>query len=87
MLAYTLSNLELRGIIESGFLPHRCHCTIMDNTMTVEVIDPLTERVELFASGIRLDRLDTSRALCELISELRAEVSSGQSNDRQALAS
>ncbi|MDH0745469.1 DUF1652 domain-containing protein [Pseudomonas sp. GD03842] len=87
MLAYTLSNLELRGIIESGFLPHRCHCTIMDNTMTVEVIDPLTARVELFASGIRLDRLDTSRALCELISELRAEVSLGQSNDRQALAS
>ncbi|MFK3794985.1 MULTISPECIES: DUF1652 domain-containing protein [unclassified Pseudomonas] len=87
MIACTLSNLELRSIIESGFLPKRCNCTIMADTMTVEVIDPLTERVELLTSGIKLDRLDTSRAICELISELRAELLNTQQAQRHALAS
>lgn len=71
MIACTLSNLELRSIIESAFLPKRCHCSVVDDTLTVEVIDPETERVELTVNGIRLDTLDTSRALCELIAKLR----------------
>lgn len=87
MIACNLSNLELRSIIESGFLPRRCNCTIMADTMTVEVIDPVTERVELLASGIKLDRLDTSRAICELISELRADLLNTQHLHRHALAS
>jgi hypothetical protein len=87
MIACTLSNLELRSIIESAFLPMRCNCMVIDDTMTVEVIDPRTERVELLASGIALDRLDTSRALCELISELRADLHNTQLMYRHALAS
>ncbi len=42
--------------------------------MTVEVIDPATERVELFASNIALDSLDNSHALCALIRDLQAEL-------------
>ncbi len=87
MIACTLSNLELRSIIESAFLPMRCNCTVIDDTMAVEVIDPLTERVELLASGIALDRLDTSRALCDLISELRADLENTRHMHRHALAS
>ncbi|RJX82559.1 DUF1652 domain-containing protein [Pseudomonas sp. LS-2] len=87
MIACTLSNLELRSIIESAFLPMRCNCTVMDDTMTVEVIDPVTERVELLTTGISLDRLDTSRALCELICELRADLHNTQHLHRHALAS
>lgn len=86
MIACTLSNLELRSIIESAFLPMRCNCTVMSDTMTVEVIDPLTERVELLASGIALDRLDNSRALCELIGELRADLNNSRYQQRHALA-
>lgn len=71
MIACTLSNLELRSIIESAFLPKRCHCSVVDGTLSVEVLDPATERVELSVTGIRLDKLDTSRALCELIAQLR----------------
>jgi hypothetical protein len=55
--------------------------------MTVEVIDPTTEHVELLVSGIALDRLDTSRALCELISELHAELNNSRHIHRHALAS
>lgn len=86
MIACTLSNLELRSIIESGFLPMRCNCTILDDLMTVEVTDPLTERVLLYKAGVRLDRLDTSRALCELIHKLRAEMEQ-VSHAHHALAS
>lgn len=87
MIECTLSNLELRSIIESAFLPMRCNCTVLDDTMTVEVIDPSTEHVELLVSGIALDRLDTSRALCELISELHAELNASRHIHRHALAS
>lgn len=87
MIACNLSNLELRSIIESGFLPRRCNCTIIADTMTVEVIDPVTERVELLVRGIKLDRLDTSRAICELISELRNDLLNTPHPHRQALAS
>lgn len=85
MIACTLSNLELRSIIESAFLPKRCNCTIIDDAMTVEVIDPVTDRVDLLASGIRLDTLDTSRALCELILKLRADIGVPQHVQRHTL--
>lgn len=72
MFAYRLSDLELRGIIENAFLPLRCHCTVApDNSMTVEIIEPDTDRVQVVRSGIALDRLDTSRAINDLVAELR----------------
>lgn len=77
MIACRLSDLELRSIIESAFLPLRCNCTVSAlKTMTVEVVDPATEHVELFVSGIALDRLDTSRSICDLITHLRSELDS-----------
>jgi hypothetical protein len=86
MIACRLSDLELRSIIESAFLPLRCNCTVSAlKTMTVEVIDPVTEHVELCVTGIALDRLDTSRAICELITHLRSELD--HSTHQHALAS
>jgi hypothetical protein len=75
MIACRLSDLELRSIVESAFLPLRCNCSVSAlKTMTVEIIDPATDHVELFVSGIALDRLDTSRAICDLITQLRSEL-------------
>lgn len=74
MIACTLSNLELRSIIESAFLPLRCNCTVLEDLMTIEVIDPATRQVELFAANIALDSLDNSHALCVLIRDLQAEL-------------
>ena len=71
MLAYTLSHLELRGIIERALLPARCQCRITGDLMAVEFFNPATKRFELVASGIKLGGLDTCRALSELIAELR----------------
>lgn len=87
MLAYTLSNLELRGIIENALLPACCHCRITGDLMTVELIDPATNRAELLASGIKLARLDTCRALSELIAKLKAELRDTSHLARHAMAS
>ncbi|HEY0287131.1 MAG TPA: DUF1652 domain-containing protein [Pseudomonas sp.] len=86
MIACRLSDLELRSIIESAFLPLRCNCTVSTGkSMTVEVIDPQTEQVKLFVTGIALDKLDTSRALCDLIIQLRLDL--GKPPPTHALAS
>lgn len=75
MIAYRLSTLELRGIIERAFLPLRCKCTVApDYSMTVEISDPKSDRVDLCVTGISLDRLNTSRDICELITELRYDL-------------
>lgn len=87
MLACTLSNLELRNIIETAFLPMRCNCYVVDERMTVDIVDPATEHVQLHRAGIGLERLDTSRALCDLILELRRELHDSQNMSRHALAS
>lgn len=71
-----LSDLELRSIIEAGFLPKRCECSkASDDSLTVKVyneFDP--ERVELVVTGISTAQLDSSRTICNLISELRADL-------------
>ena len=87
MIACTLSNLELRNIIESAFLPWRCSCSVVDDLMTVEITDPHTERVQLRRSHIPLEHLDTSRSLCDLIMQLRNELNSPEHLHDHALAS
>ncbi|HEX8596170.1 MAG TPA: DUF1652 domain-containing protein [Pseudomonas sp.] len=75
MIAYRLSTLELRSIIERAFLPLRCTCSVApDSSMTVQIVDPDSERVELLVTGISLDRLNTSREIAELVAELRYDL-------------
>ncbi|WP_297840020.1 DUF1652 domain-containing protein [Pseudomonas sp.] len=75
MIAYRLSTLELRGIIERAFLPLRCTCTVApDYSMTVQISDLHSDRVDLIVTGISLDRLNTSRDISELVAELRYDL-------------
>lgn len=75
MIAYRLSTLELRSIIERAFLPLRCICSVApDSSMTVQIVDPESERVELLVTGISLDRLNNSRAIAELVADLRYDL-------------
>lgn len=69
----SISLLELRHIIESGFLPLECRCTSTTaNELTIEIIDRTTG-VNLAVGGIDVATLGTSRAISELIGELRNE--------------
>ena len=75
MIASGLSTLELRSIVESAFLPLRCTCTIApDYSMTVQVNDPDSGRVELLVTGISAHRLKSLRDISNLVSELRSEL-------------
>jgi hypothetical protein len=79
----TLSLLELRHIIESGFLPLACRCTSdASGHLTIEIIDPESGN-NLVVGGIAVASLNTSRAIAELIGQLRAEFNmAGQAGKR-----
>ncbi|CAD5201436.1 DUF1652 domain-containing protein [Pseudomonas sp. FEN] len=74
-----LSTLELRNIIESSFLPTRCQCSLgADESLTVKVFDRKSERVDLVVTGIQASTLDSSRAISDLIAELRYDLKNHQ---------
>ncbi|NMX92316.1 MULTISPECIES: DUF1652 domain-containing protein [unclassified Pseudomonas] len=67
------SELELRGIIEGSFLPRRCECTkAQDASLTIEVYGDEGRLIKL--TGIQADKLNSSRAICNLITELREDL-------------
>lgn len=71
-----LSALEIRNIVETGFLPKRCQCTLSpDLQMTVKVFaDTKTEQVDLLVTGINASKLNSSRAISDLIAGLRSDL-------------
>jgi hypothetical protein len=77
MLPLGLSSLELRNIIERAFLPLRCQCDCSeDGTFFVQISDPGTGLVALTQRGIAPERLASSRAISQLIGELRGQLHS-----------
>lgn len=75
------ANLQLRKAIESGFLPLSCTCTSNpDGSLTVKVFEPLSGRVELLVTPVATEQLTSSRAISELIGELRNEITGRTKN-------
>jgi Protein of unknown function (DUF1652) len=71
-----LSTLELRHIIESGFLPLSCKCDLnVDGSLQIQIFDKNTGRVDLLVTGISTTKLSGSREISRLIAELRGELS------------
>lgn len=84
-----ISALELRHIIECGFLPLSCSCTTnADGSLMIKITDPLTDSVELLVTGVSTAALTSSRAIAGLIGELRSEIAvrktSFESSERKA---
>lgn len=72
-----ISTLELRQIIESGFQPLSCTCSVNpDGSLMIKVFDSATGRVDLLVTGVTTCQLTSSRAIANLIGELRAEMAS-----------
>lgn len=70
-----ISALELRHIIECGFLPLSCSCTLnLDGSLMIKVTDPSSGSVELLVTGVSTAPLNSSRAIAELVGELRSEM-------------
>lgn len=69
-----ISPLELRHIIECGFLPLQCRCSMDEmKNVSIELVDPASGK-NLVAGGIPIAQLDTSRAIGNLIAELKSQL-------------
>ena len=76
-----LSHLELRQIVESGFLPLKSVCSISpDNLMTVELFHPMKGHAAVIAQGISVEGLETSRAIAALVAQLKSELDDRSDN-------
>ncbi|WP_350647171.1 DUF1652 domain-containing protein [Pseudomonas sp. HY13-MNA-CIBAN-0226] len=74
-----ISILELRHIIECGFLPLSCTCTVNpDGSLMIKVVDPESGSVEMLVTGISPRPLITSRAISNLVGELRNEMTASK---------
>lgn len=70
-----ISMLELRHIFECGFLPFSCTCTANpDGSLMIKVFDPSSGQIELLVTAVTTEKLTSSRAIVELIGELRSEM-------------
>ena len=70
-----ISALELRHIIECGFLPLSCNCTVYpDGSLMIKVFEPSSGQIELLVTGVSTANLHSSRAIASLIGELRSEM-------------
>jgi hypothetical protein len=72
-----ISILELRHIIECGFLPLSCSCTVNpDGSLMIKVFDSESGHVELLVTAVSTMNLTSSRAIAQLIGELQGEMAS-----------
>ncbi len=70
-----LSELELRHIIESAFLPLSCECRVNPGgTLQAQIFEPVSGRVELFVTGVSTSSLNCNRAIGKLIAEIQEEL-------------
>jgi hypothetical protein len=71
-----ISPLELRHIVECGFLPMQCRCSIDERGfLSIALVDPASGR-NLVAGSISVAELSTSRAIANFIAELKTKVAS-----------
>lgn len=70
---------ELCRIVESGFHPLSCACTVnSDGTLRIKVYESSTGRIDLLLPCVSPAQLTTIRDISNLIGELRTEISVGR---------
>jgi len=70
-----ISALELRHIIECGFLPLFCSCTINAyGSLMIKMTDPSTGSEELLVTEVSTAELNSSRAIAGMIGDVRSEM-------------
>lgn len=75
MVFKMVSDLELRHIIESGFFPNKCVCTISPyHMMTVQIFDEETGEKLFTSAGIDTQSLVSIRDIARLVLELKEEM-------------
>ncbi|AXK52335.1 DUF1652 domain-containing protein [Pseudomonas protegens] len=74
-----LSTSELCHILESGFLPLSCVCSVHPSgSLTIKIYDADSGRVDLLLTGVSTAELTSVRDISNLIGELRTELRAGR---------
>lgn len=74
-----VSVAELCRIVESGFQPLSCACTVNpDGSLRIKVFERATGRIDLLITGVSPAQLTSVRAISNLIGELRTEMRAGR---------
>ena len=74
-----LSTNELCRILESGFLPLSCACSLNPSgSLTIKIYDAASGRVDLLLPGVSTAQLTSVRDISNLIGELRTELRAGR---------
>ncbi|KAA0945850.1 MULTISPECIES: DUF1652 domain-containing protein [unclassified Pseudomonas] len=74
-----ISIVEFSRIMESGFLPLSCDCTLSkDGSLRIRIFEPESGRVDLLLTGVSTNVLDSIRSISNLIGELRTEIKAGR---------
>lgn len=82
-----ISTLELRHIIECGFLPLSCTCSVNpDGSLKIKVFDSTSGRVDLLVTAVSTKQLVSRRAIAKLIGELRSEMAAYPADGKMPLA-
>ncbi|MFJ3486891.1 DUF1652 domain-containing protein [Pseudomonas sp. NPDC090202] len=69
---------ELRRTLECSFLPLACECTpLPDGALMVKVFDRDTGEVAMLLNNVSIAHLNTTRAVAELVAELRYDLRTG----------
>lgn len=69
----------LCSIVESGFAPLACECTLNPNgLLRVKVYDPATGRIDLLIPCVSPAQLSSIRAISDFVGELRTEMRAGR---------
>lgn len=70
---------ELCRIVESGFQPLSCACTVNpDGSLRIKVFERSTGRIDLLITGVSPAQLTSVRAISNLIGKLRTEMRAGR---------
>lgn len=70
-----ISNLELKHIVESGFFPRKCVCTISPyQMMTVRIFDGETGATQFTATGVDTASLVSIRDIARLVLEVKEQM-------------
>jgi hypothetical protein len=69
---YGLSHLEIKRLLQRALLPDTCRCDIAsDGTMSLVLSNVRDAKNYVVVSPIRLDSLNSSRAIANLVGEAR----------------
>ncbi len=72
MAGYGLSSLEIKALLERVFLPDLCRCISRDNdNMDLTLISAEDPSVYVRVPGISLRSLDSSRAIADLVAQVK----------------